>query len=68
MNRRVCAAVLLLACAASAMPPDERALAVRYAENERGERRLVGTLMAKEGSRWQSVSVDRDAVGIVPAR
>jgi len=50
------------------MPPDERALAVRYAENERGERRLVGTLMAKEGSRWQSVSVDRDAVGIVPAR
>lgn len=43
-------------------------LAVRYSTNDRGERRLVGVLMVKEGSRWQSVNVGQSVAGMVPAR
>ena len=43
-------------------------LAVRYAKDDRGDRRLVGTLMVREGSRWQSVSVGQSAAGLVPTR
>lgn len=43
-------------------------LVVRYASSERGERRLVGTLMVKEGRRWQPVIVNPPSAGMVPVR
>lgn len=47
---------------------DSVGLAIRYETGRKGERELFGTVMVREGGRWQAVRFGSGPVGMVPAR
>ena len=47
---------------------DSVGLAIRFETSLKGERELFGTVMVREGGRWQPVRVGSGPVGMVPAR
>ena len=47
---------------------DSVGLAIRFETSRTGERELFGTVMVREGGRWQPVHFGSGPVGMVPAR